>query len=98
MLLLNDNIDSNIKIIDFGASRMFIDNKPLNERFGTPFYIAPEVVKGNYNEKCDLWSTGVIAFILLSGAPPFTGKDNKQIMKNVLRGSYSFNSKKYFDL
>ena len=95
MLLQNESIDSNIKIIDFGASKMLIDNEQLKQRFGTIYYIAPEVLKGNYNEKCDLWSMGVIAYILLSGSPPFSGTDTQQILKRIMRGSYSFHRKKY---
>jgi calcium-dependent protein kinase len=47
---------------------------------GTPYYIAPEVLKKSYDEKCDMWSIGVIAFILLSGSPPFGGRNEKLIM------------------
>jgi calcium-dependent protein kinase len=61
-------------------------NKSLTDVCGTPYYIAPEVLKGNYNEKCDIWSTGVIAYLLLCGKPPFTGyeKNEFDIMCHVI--------------
>jgi len=62
-----------IKIIDFGTSLVYDANRNLDEKLGTPYYIAPEVINKNYNEKCDIWSCGVIVFILLSGMPPFNG-------------------------
>jgi len=57
---------------------------------GTPYYIAPEVLAKNYNEKCDIWSCGVIAFIVLSGIPPFNGSSDQEIMKRVKTGKFSF--------
>ena len=62
-----------IKIIDFGTCEILQRNKMLKEQIGTSFYIAPEVLNNSYNEKCDLWSCGVILYILLCGAPPFYG-------------------------
>ena len=61
----------------------------MNKPNGTPYYIAPEVLKGSYTTQCDVWSMGVIMFIMLSGKPPFGGKTNKDIINNVLNGSYS---------
>ena len=63
---------------------------------GTPYYIAPEVPHGNYDEKCDIWSIGVILFILLSGTAPFNANDDEQIMRKVEKGKYSFNGMFYF--
>ena len=60
---------------------------------GTAYYIAPEVIKGNYDEKCDVWSIGVILYILLSGMPPFPGSTDEDIMEKVKKGKYSFKSK-----
>lgn len=50
---------------------------------GTPYYIAPEVINQRYDEKCDIWSVGVILYIMLSGKPPFNGKDDDDILHKV---------------
>jgi len=60
-----------IKVIDFGLSRVFSKDKKMCQRLGTPFYVAPEVLKKKYDEKCDVWSIGIILHILLCGSPPF---------------------------
>ena len=60
-----------IKVIDFGLSRIFSKDKKMCQRLGTPFYVAPEVLKKKYDEKCDVWSIGIILHILLCGSPPF---------------------------
>ena len=71
-IMINENPLS-IKIIDFGTSLVFDENKKLDEKLGTPYYIAPEVLAKNYGPKCDIWSCGVITYITLSGIPPFNG-------------------------
>jgi len=58
---------------------------------GSPYYIAPEVFQQRYDNKCDMWSMGVVLYILLSGKVPFPGESNKEIIENVLKGEYHFN-------
>jgi calcium-dependent protein kinase len=82
-----------IKIIDFGTSRKFEPDKLMTNYHGTPYYIAPEVISEKYNEKCDIWSCGVIMYILLCGQPPFNGRNDFEIMENVKIASYSFGKK-----
>jgi calcium-dependent protein kinase len=95
-ILLDDNDKFfNIKIIDFGTSEIFKDKGWFEKQIGTPYYVAPEILDNNYNEKCDLWSCGVIFYILLSGTPPFRGKTQKDIFKSVKFGKYSFKSKEW---
>ena len=61
----------------------------MHQMFGTPYYIAPEVLNGHYNEKCDLWSIGVMIYIMLCGNPPFNGTD-EQIIAKVKKGNWEF--------
>ena len=86
LLLEGDGPTSLIKVIDFGTSQRYDPTKKMEQRFGTPYYIAPEVLKGNYDNKCDMWSCGVIMFILLSGRPPFDGSNDTQILEAVKKG------------
>jgi calcium-dependent protein kinase len=71
--ILIDHESQTLKIADFGTAVFFDPNKKLKDLVGTPYYMAPEVINGNYDEKCDVWSCGVILYILLSGSPPFNG-------------------------
>ena len=81
-----------IKVIDFGTCEI-LKKKKLTEQIGTSFYIAPEVLKNGYNEKCDIWSCGVILYILLCGSPPFYGKNEKEIFRKIIDGNYTFKHK-----
>ncbi len=83
----NDMI--NIKLIDFGTCNFFDGKTKLSLKVGTPYYIAPEVLRKSYNEKCDLWSCGVILYILLCGYPPFSGDTTEEIIEAVMSGKFS---------
>ena len=76
------------KIIDFGTSRHFDPLKHMGELKGTVYYVAPEVITKKYNEKCDIWSAGILLFILLTGTPPFIGDRDQDIFKNILKQNY----------
>jgi calcium-dependent protein kinase len=65
-----------MKLIDFGTAQKFKPGRKMKQTFGTSYYIAPEVLKTSYNEKCDVWSCGVIMFIMLYNRPPFDGIDD----------------------
>ena len=90
-----DEINNEIKVIDFGLSRNFLVKKKMNTKAGTSYYIAPEVINGKYNEKCDVWSAAVILYILLSGSPPFTGNNDKEIFKKIISFNYDFPNSKW---
>ena len=82
-----------IKIIDFGTAKVFQKEKAEHVLIGSAYYIAPEVLSRNYTELCDLWSCGVIMYILLTGRPPFNGSNEEEIMKKIKEGNYDL--KKY---
>ena len=77
-----------IKIIDFGTAKVFKKEKNEHLLIGSAYYIAPEVLSRNYTELCDLWSCGVIMYILLTGRPPFNGINEEEIMKKIKDGIY----------
>eukprot|EP01025_Chloroclados_australasicus_P061445 TRINITY_DN80714_c0_g1_i1.p1 TRINITY_DN80714_c0_g1~~TRINITY_DN80714_c0_g1_i1.p1 ORF type:complete len:544 (-),score=79.95 TRINITY_DN80714_c0_g1_i1:307-1764(-) len=80
----------NIKATDFGLSIFFKPGEHMRELVGSPYYVAPEVLKKNYTHAADMWSLGVILYILLSGLPPFWGDSEEQIFKMVLKGHLDF--------
>ena len=92
LLLSNTSQNATIKVIDFGTSRRFnrAESENMTQKFGTPYYIAPEVLARSYTEKCDVWSCGVILYILLCGYPPFGGASDRDILKRVKAGYYEF--------
>ena len=80
-----------VKICDFGTSQIFKKGEWQSKPCGSVYYVAPEIIHRKYNSKCDLWSCGVIMFMLLSNKAPFGGRTDKDILKNVLCGLYNKN-------
>ena len=89
--LLKDKEDlSNIKVVDFGLSKDLSHSNVIQNASGTPFYVAPETLMLKGSIKSDIWSLGVIMYIMLSGKVPFTGQSSDQILKNVLNQEVGF--------
>ena len=70
----------------------------MNTRAGTPNYISPEVLAGNYGVECDLWSAGCILYILLCGYPPFYGDDDQEILQMVQKGKFDFDGEEWDEI
>uniref|UniRef100_A0A5B6ZFU8 Protein kinase domain-containing protein n=1 Tax=Davidia involucrata TaxID=16924 RepID=A0A5B6ZFU8_DAVIN len=80
-----------LKLADFGSAECFREGELMSGIVGTPYYVAPEVVAGReYNEKVDVWSAGVILYIMLAGIPPFYGDSATEIFEAVLRANLRF--------
>lgn len=93
LLFLNTTADSPLKVIDFGLSKIFTDNNnKMSTKVGTAYYVSPEVLSGDYDEKCDIWSSGVILYILLTGEPPFNGPNDNEIYRKIAKKKFSFPS------
>ena len=82
ILVEKDKDYSHIKLIDFGSSQKFDDGQFYSDLKGSPYYVSPETIRKKHNYKCDIWSIGVISFILLSGNLPFEG-DNDELFKKI---------------
>jgi len=93
-LFSNEDADSELKMIDFGLSKHFKYGEVQHEAVGTPYTVAPEVIRGTYDERCDVWAIGVITYLLLSGDPPFGGcggpESLMQVRSNILAGRFQF--------
>ena len=84
-----------IKLIDFGASNFFKENEILTLKVGSPYYIAPEVLNKCYNEKCDIWSAGVVLYVMLTGNFPFVGKTSQKLFESIKTGKYKTTGKEF---
>jgi calcium-dependent protein kinase len=90
--LLSDRNDKTLKATDFGMSVFYSPQQCFDQLVGSPYYIAPEVLKRAYGAEADMWSIGVILYILLSGMPPFFGNTDREIFNEILCGKLNFKS------
>ncbi|XP_059443546.1 calcium-dependent protein kinase 1-like [Corylus avellana] len=91
-LFVNNQEDSLLTTIDFGLSIFFKPGEKFRDVVGSPYYVAPEVLKKHYGPEADVWSAGVIVYILLSGVPPFWAETEQGIFEQVLSGDLDFSS------
>lgn len=83
MLSRNGDINS-LKLIDFGLSAHSYQKTAMSQAMGTAMYLAPEVIFGEYDEKVDIWSVGVLVYYMLNGVPPFPGRDPREVYENIV--------------
>ena len=87
----SESDDSDIKIADFGFAKKVHKPNSLTTQCGTPGYVAPEILEGKpYDTQADMWSLGVIVYILLGGYPPFIEQNQKELFRKIRKGQYEF--------
>ena len=98
ILFEDKNPTASVKLIDFGLATKYLSNeyKYMRERVGTVYTMSPQVIQGRYGKSCDLWSIGVITYMLLSGGQmPFPGKSKSQIVKMIMQCKFSFRGEQW---
>ena len=94
LLLKSKDDNATIKVADFGFARRVHTPKSLNSKCGTPSYVAPEILNNDpYDQSCDMWSVGVILYVLLVGFPPFMEEQQEKMFDRIKRGDWSFEPK-----
>ena len=98
---VNDMLNYEIKLIDFGCSKYFVNKNKhtkLSGIIGSTLYCSPEVVDNLYDELCDEWSCGVLMYILLTGEPPFQGENEEEIFQKIKKCEYNFKLRAFNDV
>ncbi|GMH77876.1 hypothetical protein TrST_g12464 [Triparma strigata] len=91
LLLRSKDNDTDVKIADFGFAKKCSKQKCLKTQCGTPGYVAPEILKGKkYDYAADMWSIGVIMYIIIGGYPPFYEPNQKELFRKIKEGEYEF--------
>jgi len=91
LLVSQDPIESNtLKIINFSVACPFEEGRPMTTQVGAHLYVAPQVLDESYNQLSDVWSCGVIMYILLCGDPPFSGENDAAVLEAVMRAHLDF--------
>jgi len=91
-LLTKKTGEADLKLIDFGFATPY-RNKTLHSVIGTPYYVAPEVLEQNYSFECDIWSLGVLLYMMVFAEPPFKGRNSQEIFKSIKSDEVDFTNK-----
>ncbi|KAG0459740.1 hypothetical protein HPP92_022868 [Vanilla planifolia] len=91
-LFLSKDDDSPLKAIDFGLSAFFKPGDIFNDLVGSAYYVAPEVLRRHYGQEADIWSVGVMLYILLTGVPPFWAENEQGVFEEILKGQVDYTS------
>ncbi|KAK6923652.1 Protein kinase domain [Dillenia turbinata] len=91
-LFSSSHEDAALKATDFGLSVFYKPGETFSDVVGSPYYVAPEVLSKHYGPESDVWSAGIILYILLSGVPPFWAETENGIFRQILRGKLDFES------
>ena len=98
ILMVSDNEDSDLKIVDFGLSKIIGPNESSIDPFGTLSYVAPEVLlQKPYGKEVDVWSLGVITYLLLCGVLPFDDEEKNEIARQTIQVAPDFNFEPWTD-
>ena len=89
-MIEEDGENPQIKLIDFGLAHYLNADEGMNRIVGSMLYMAPEILINNrpYNEKCDLWSAGIVFYIMLTGCIPYTEREKEELKKFIIAGQY----------
>ena len=105
VLFCDESPNSPVKVVDFGIGKIFDPSlanlqdelkeekpafKKMDSQIGTIYFMSPEIIKGSYNEKCDIWSLGIILYYLLCGYPPFVGANDSQLIQSIVESKLTF--------
>ncbi|CAM9971946.1 unnamed protein product [Pylaiella littoralis] len=99
LLLVSEKDDAHVKVADFGFAQKFMPESGLTTQCGTPGYVAPEILlRKKYDSAVDMWSVGVITYILLGGYPPFHDDNQARLFAKIKKGVYSFHDEYWSDI
>jgi calcium/calmodulin-dependent protein kinase I len=101
LLYSTPNDDAVLKLADFGLAQLLKSNELMHNACGTPGYVAPEVLRNDssgYGKEVDMWSVGVILYILLCGFPPFYDEDNGKLFMAIQKGEFDYPSPYWDDV
>jgi len=95
VMFANKSDNAEIKIIDFGLSKKYLPEDHLSDGVGTIYTMAPQVLEGDYDNKSDLWSVGVLCYMLLSSQMPFYGKKRRHVIEKIMNCNYDFRGNRW---